>query len=195
VPTAPYHGSEGAAIVGLSDEIRWIRWRELEGVHEIAVQALCSERNAVDQRMRPPRVERVPAHMGDFQIGVGRPDAIDLACYPSQALRDLVFPSAFGHELHADADAEKGPPARAHALVERFHHPTDGVEPAPAIRKRAHPRQYNAVGASHPIGIARDRDLDGKPCFAPGAFERLGGRMQVARPIIHDGDDQRDPPG
>src|SRR6516165_9800904 len=141
------------------------------------------------------RIERVPAHMRDFQIGVGWPDAVDLACDPAQALRDRVLPPALGHELHADADAEKGPRPRPHAFVERLHHPADAVESMPAIRKGANPRQDDAIGASHPVGVARHRDLCDKPCFAPCAFERLGGRMQIARAVIHDGDDQRDPPG
>src|SRR6516162_6574899 len=107
-------------------------------MHEIAVQPLGSERNTGKKRMRPPRMKRVPSHVRDFQIGIGWLDAIDLARDPAQALRDLVFPPAFGHELHANADAKERPAAHAHALLERFYHSADRIEPAPAVGEGTH---------------------------------------------------------
>ena len=67
--------------------------------------------------------------------------------------RHLVFAPALGHELHADANAEKRPAARAHALIERLHHAGDGVEPAPAIGESADARQHDAIGAPDRVGI------------------------------------------
>src|SRR6202011_602511 len=81
------------------------------------------------------------------------------------------------------------------ALVERLHHPVDGIEPAPAIREGADPRQHDALSAPHQIGIARHCDLHRGARFAPGTLECLGGRMQVTRAIVHDGDGHLDPPG
>jgi hypothetical protein len=75
--------------------------------------------------------------MRDFQIRIGGRDPFDLTGDPAQSLCHLVFAAAFGHELHADANAEERPAATTHAVIERLHHPFDGIEPAPAIGKRA----------------------------------------------------------
>ena len=51
-----------------------------------------------------------------------------------------------GHQLHADADAEKRAALAAHGLVERLRHPGTAVEPAPAIGEGADPGQHDALG-------------------------------------------------
>src|ERR1043166_5386224 len=56
-------GRERAAVVGLRDQVGALLRLELVGVHEIAVQSLRPERDAVEQRMRAELVERVPAHV------------------------------------------------------------------------------------------------------------------------------------
>ncbi len=84
---APDHGGDRAAVVGLGHQIGALVGLEMERVHEIGVQALRPDRDAVEQRMRPARVERVPAHVGNFQARVGRRDAIDLARRSSRAPR------------------------------------------------------------------------------------------------------------
>ena len=145
--------------------------------------------------MRPPRVERVPAHVRNLQARIGRRDAVDLARDPAEPLDHLVFAAALGHQLHADADAEERPAARAHALVERVHHAADGVEAAPAIREGADAGQHHAVGAGDLVGIARHHDRLRRAHFARGALERLGRRMQIARSVVDDGDGHRDAPG
>src|SRR5439155_513291 len=83
------------------------------------------EGNSVEHRMRPARIERVPPHMRDLQISVRGRNPLDVAWDPAQSLRHLVFAAALGHELHADANAEDGTAALAHALVDRLHHAVD----------------------------------------------------------------------
>src|SRR5215468_11081438 len=186
---------EGPAVVCFGDEIGARRRLEVERMHEISVQTLRPDGDAFEQRMRPARIERVPAHMRDLQTWIRRRDAFDLARNPAQPRRDLVFAAALGHELHADANAEKRPAARAHAVVERLDHAADGVEPAPAIGEGADARQHHAVGAGDLLGFARHHDRLRQPFLARGALERFRRRMQIARAVIDDGDGHRGAPG
>src|SRR5262249_56457764 len=97
---------EGPAVVRFGDEIGTRRRLEVERMHEISVQALRPDGDALEQRMRPARVERVPAHMRDLQTWIRRRDAFDLARNPAQPRRDLVFAAALGPELHDVANAD-----------------------------------------------------------------------------------------
>ena len=81
-----------------------------------------------------------------------------------------------------------GPPVAAHRLVERLDHAGHRVEPAPAVREGADAGQHHAVGAAHRVGIAGDQDRLVVAGLARRALERLGGRVQIARPVIDDGD-------
>src|SRR5258708_19295070 len=112
-------------------------------VHEISVQTLRPDGDAVEQRMRPPCIERVPAHVRDLQTRIRRRDAFDLARNPAQPRRHLVFAAALGHELHANANAEERPAPPAYAVVERIHHAADGVEPTPPIAEAPPPRHHH----------------------------------------------------
>src|SRR5262249_11826467 len=168
---------------------------EVERMHEISVQALRPDGDALEQRMRPARIERIPAHMRDLQIWIRRLNTLDLARNPSEPLRHLVFAAAFGHELHADANAEERSAAPAHAVVERLDHAADSIEPTPAIGEGAHARQHHALGAGDLLGIARHHDRLRQPFLACGALERFRCRVQIARPVIDDGDGHRGAPG
>src|SRR5262249_33599485 len=172
-------GGRRPAVVRLRNEIALARGAQMIGVDEIGVPTLRTEGQVLEDGMWLARIERVPTHVWDFQIGVGRADTVDLTCYPPQTPRDPVFAPGIGHELHAHADAEERLSARAHPLVERIHHSRNGIEAALAIRKSTDPRQYDAVGAPDYLGIAGDDDLDGSCGFTPGALECLGRRMQV----------------
>ena len=141
-----------AAIVGLGHEIGALRHLELIGVHEIGVQALRPERQAVDQLVRPRDIERVPAHVRNFQLRIARRDAIDFAGDPAQPLGDFVFAAALGQKLHADADAEERPALAMHRFLERRDHAVDGVEAAPAIGEGADAGQHHAIGGRHHAG-------------------------------------------
>src|SRR5690242_11062052 len=98
---APDDGGERAAIVGLRHQLGAVRGFQLVRVHEICVQPVRPERDVREQRVRPQHVERVPAHVRDFQRRVRRRDAVDLAGDPAEAGRHLVFAPALGHQLHA----------------------------------------------------------------------------------------------
>src|SRR5262249_17619359 len=184
-----------AAVVRLGDEIGARRRFEVERMHEISVLTLRTDREAVEQRMRPTRVESVPAHMRDFQIRIGWRDPFDLTRDPAQSRWHFVFAAAFRHELHADANAEERPAATTHAVIECLHHPFDGIEPAPTIGKRADAWQHHAIGASDLLGIARHHNRLCQSFLARGALERLCRRVQIARPVIDDGDAHRGAPG
>ena len=103
-------------------------------------------------------LERVPAHVRDLQRRVARRDPVDLAGDPAEPVGDLVFAAALGHELHADADAEKRPALAAHGFLQRLDHARHRVEAAPAIGERADARQHHAIGLAHRVGIAGHHD-------------------------------------
>src|SRR5262249_2705799 len=71
----------------------------------------------------------------------------------------------------------------------------DRIEATPAIRKGADTGQHNTLGAAHQIGIARHADRCIKPRFAGRALECLLGRVQIAGPVIDNGNSHRDAPG
>src|SRR4029450_10709369 len=186
---------EGAAVVRFGDEITARRRLEVERMQQISVQALRPDGDALEQRMRPARIERVPAHMRDLQTWIRRLNTLDLARNPAQPLRHLVFAAAFGHELHAHTNAEDRPAAPAHAVVERLHHAADGIEPTPAIGKGADARQHHALGPGDLFRIARHHDRLRQSFLARGALERFRRRVQIARAVIDDGDAHRGAPG
>ncbi len=128
--------------------------------------------------------------MRDLEIAA-RLDRGDIAADPAEALSRFVFQTTFGHQLHADANAEKGATLLAHALFQRVHHSRHGLKPAAAIGKCADAGQHDALGARHSFGIAGDFDFGGDACFPRGAFERLVRRVQIAGAIIDDGDAHR----
>src|SRR5262245_43127722 len=186
---------EGPAVVRFGDEIGSRGRLEVERMHEISVQALRPDGDALEQRMRPARIERVPAHMRDLQTWIRRLNTFDLARNPAQPRRHLVFAAAFRHELHADANAEERPAAPAYAVVERLHHAADGIEPAPAIGEGADARQHHPLGAGDLLGIARHHDRLRQSFLARGTLERFRRRMQIARAVIDDGHGHRGAPG
>ncbi len=133
--------------------------------------------------------------MRNFQVRIGRRDAIDFARDPAQARCHLIFAAALGHQLHADANAEERAAALAHVLLERVDHAGDAVEPLPAIGEGADARQHHAVGSGDLIGIAGDHDRLVVPAVARGALEGFRRRMQIAGAVVDDGDAHRGPPG
>ncbi len=164
-------------------------------MHEIGMQAPRPERDPVEQRMRPAGVERVPAHVRNLQLRIGRRDAVDLAGNPTQALDHLVFAAALRHQLHADADAEERPALATHRFLERLDHALDRIESAAAIRKRADAGQHDAVGPAHRVRVSGHHDRLVASGLARRTLERLGGRMQVARAVIDDRHGHGRPPG
>src|SRR5207237_9306713 len=55
---APHDSRDRTAVVGFGDEVGALGRLEMERVHEIGVQPRRPDRDAVEQRMRPPGVER-----------------------------------------------------------------------------------------------------------------------------------------
>src|SRR4051812_31241987 len=165
------------------------------GVHEIGVQSVRADIDTVEQRMRPLRVERVPAHMRDLQGRIRRRDPVDLARDPAQSRDHLVFAAALGHELHANANPQERAGTRAHAVIERLDHAADGIETAPAIGEGADAGQHHTVGPPDLFRVRRHHDRLVQSFLTRGAFERLGRRVQIARAVIDDRHAHRDAPG
>src|SRR4029078_5890166 len=97
------------------------------------MQTLRTERNSGNHWMIRKHVERVPSHVRNLQIGIGRRYAVDLARYPTETRRDALFASPLGHQLHADADAEERLALLAHSLFKRIDHSGDFIEPPTTI--------------------------------------------------------------
>src|SRR5207253_10641555 len=104
------------------------------------------------------RIERVPAHVRDLQLRVARRDAVDLSGNPAEAWRHFIFAAALGHELHADANAEKRPALLARGLIERVDHARHGIKPAAAIGEGADTGQHHAIRAAHFVRVIGDDD-------------------------------------
>jgi hypothetical protein len=137
-----------AAVIGDGDEIRGLREAEVIAVNEIGVGA-CAEPG--EQWMRRPGLKLVPSHMRYLHHGITRLYCDDLSADPAEALGRLELASAFRHQLHADADAEK----RACTDNDRFMkcriETGNGSEAAPAIGKGADPGKNNAIGGGYCI--------------------------------------------
>src|SRR4026207_2265975 len=130
------------------------------------MQTLRTERNSGNHWMIRQHVERVPSHVRDLQIGVGRRYAVDLARYPTETRRDPIFASALGHQLHAYADAEERLALLAHSLFKRIDHSGNFIEPPAAICECTDARQHDAIGPRDGVGIAGD---DNRPAVTPFA--------------------------
>src|SRR4051812_14860627 len=173
-------------IVGVGDEAIPVGRVEMIRVHEIAVQPVGPERDAVEQRVVAALVERIPAHVRDLQIRIAWCNAVDFAGNPPQAFDDFVFAAALGHQLHADADAEEGPTFFAHGLVQRIHHAGHGVEPAAAICEGTDTGQHDAIGRAHRIRIVGHQNRLIVTGLARRAFEGFRRRVQIARAVVDD---------
>ncbi len=70
------------AIISARDHVVLVRGVQMIRVHEISVAALIAQRQPFQHRMLAHQIERVPAHMRDFQILVARRDLFDVAQNP-----------------------------------------------------------------------------------------------------------------
>ena len=84
--------------------------------------------------------------MRDLQRRVGRRDRDDLARYPAETRDRLEFAATRGHQLHADADAEKRPSPPDDRLAQRLFQSRHRGEAAAAIRERADAGQHDPLG-------------------------------------------------
>src|SRR5580692_225925 len=192
---ARHDRGDGAAILGIGHQIGALRRIELIGMHEIGMPALRAEWQAVEHGVWPRDIERVPAHVRDFQARIARHDAIDFAGDPAQTFRNLVFAPALGQQLHADADAEERPALLPHRLVQRSDHAIHRVEAAPAIGKGAYTRQHDTVRLRHHRGIVGHHDGLAEAGLVRGALERFCSRVQVTGAVIDDRHAHRRAPG
>ena len=141
------------------------------------------------------QVERVPAHVRDFQIGVVGFDAATSPAIQPRPGVDLDIPPALGEKLHADANAEKRPALLEHGLASSAR-PCRAIHRARAgnRRRRRRPAARYGQPPRRPPGsgvTAMSQEMSG---LARGALESLVGGMQIARAVIDDGDVHRRPP-
>src|SRR6185437_8587005 len=98
-----------------------------------------------------PHVERIPAHVRNFQVRIGRRNTIDLARYPAKTGRNLVLAASLGHQLHADANSEERFTLLAHRVLKRIDHPRNFIESTPTICESTDSRQHDTIGARNGI--------------------------------------------
>src|SRR5690348_9994632 len=81
--------------------------------------------DAREERMASREMQFVPAHMGNLDGRTRRRAGREfhyLAPDPAQARVAAMLEPEFGHELHADANAEERPGLAAHQLIQRLDH-------------------------------------------------------------------------
>src|SRR6185312_10565068 len=117
------------------------------------------------------------------------------AVEPAQPIMPAMLEPEPDHQLHADANAEKRPLLLDDGAHQRLLEPRLGGDAAPAIGEGALARQHDAIGRGDIPGLVRDDHPRRGADFGRGAFEGLGGRAQIARAAIHQGDERHnDPP-
>src|SRR5215475_5951981 len=195
VIVTPDQGGDGPTIVAIRHHVGRVLDPQVVTVDEIRVQAGGPQRNAIEQGMRPLRLQRIPAHMRDLETRILGVDAANLAADPAESIRYRIFPTAVSHELHTDADAEKRSAFPKDRVVQGFDHAGHGIETSPTVRKRADPRQHDAICGPHHGRIARHRNRLRRAALACCPFKCLGGRMQIAGAVVANGDAHRPPPG
>src|SRR6266851_10481994 len=189
------HRRHRAAVIGARQHVRLVRGVEVIGVHEIAMAALRPQRQTLEHRMLADHVERVPAHMGNFQILLARGNLLDVAGDPVEAVGGDMLLAARRHQLHADTDAEERPRLVPHGFGHGFDHAVQRIETPAAIGEGADAGQHDTIGAKRHFGIAGHHDLFRNVHAPRRALERLGRGMQIAGSVIDDGDTHRDAPG
>src|SRR2546421_1032566 len=151
-------------------------------MHEIGMETLRPKPQISQQRMRPRRIERVPAHMRYLERRIVRRDRDDIACNPPEASSFAMFQAARRHQLHADTNAEERLAFERHFLLERFIETWNRSEAVSAITEGADSRKHDPLGLAQGLGIGRDLDLGGNSIVRRGALEGFGGRVKIARP-------------
>ncbi len=136
-------------------------------------------------RMRVIDDEVVPAHMRHLQRGIRGGDARHLTGDPVQSRRVLVFAAQAGHQLHADADAQKGARLDLNGLYHRIIKPAGSFQCCHTGGERPVSGQHDPVCACHNIRIRGHRDVT-RTHFARHAFKRFVRRVQIAGLVIND---------
>ena len=144
--------------------------------------------------MRPPRVERVPAHVRDLQRRVRRRDPVDLAgIQPSPSVTSYSRPRSAMSCMPTQMPRNGRPRARTLSLSASTMPPT-ASSPRRQSAKAPTPGSTTRSARRDLLGIAGHDDRLVQAGLARGALERLGRRMQIARAVIDDGDAHRAPP-
>ena len=162
---------------------------ELERVHEIGVQAFLAGRDARQHGMRPSDVERVPAHMRDFEAR-DRRDGSPRHRRESSRGRRRFHARARASPSTACRRRCRGTAGRGGAPPPRALRPFRRTASRPRRQSAKAPTPGSTIWSARGdrLGIGRDQHLAREPRLARGALEGLVGRVQIARPVIDDGD-------
>ena len=136
--------------------------------------------------MRIDDVQRVPAHVRDLEGRVVRLDGLDVALDPAEPRRDAELEAALGHQLRADADAEKRPALPRTVVSSASRMPATASTPALQSAKAPTPGSTMRSAASTAAGLSRDLDGDVGLALARRPLEGLGRRVQVAGTVVDD---------
>src|SRR5690606_10187930 len=126
-------------------------------------------------------VHGVPAHV---RHDVGLEPVDESGPLPEPVGERAVLVALLEHDLHADADAEHGPPAgeaAAHDLVAAH-----AAQPGHDGRERPH------AGHDEAVRVLRAGAVGGQLDVGPHALQRANGGADVAEPVVED-DDGRPP--
>src|SRR5437879_5185844 len=157
--------------------------------------ALRPERQPLQHRVVSDHIQRVPAHVRNFQVFLARRNLLDITRDPVEALGYAVLLAARGHQLHADADAEERPRLDPHRFRHRLQHAVHSVEAPAAIGEGADAGEHDAIGAKYSVRIARHHDLLRIFHASRGALEGFCRRVEITRTVVDDRNAHRGPPG
>src|SRR5581483_3400878 len=149
--------------------------------HEVDVRLVAQ---AFELAHALPDAERVPAHVRDLDAFRAEPD--DLTRQHAQPRDGPELARLLEQDLHADTDAQEGPPraGRAHDGVAQ----AGGIEVRHAGAERADAGKDDRVRALDVGGGGRHANLDVAPGVRRRALEALGGAPQVPDAVVDDRD-------
>ncbi len=144
------------------------------GVDEVDVRAVG---DAVEDRVRAPGLQPVPAHVRHRELPLEAPDA---AGQEAEAGVASVLLALLEEELHADADAEEGL-----SLLDRLaqdRHEAPPFDLGHGGRERPVAGQHERVGAAQGLRVPGEQDL------RPRAAEALRHAPEVPDAVVGDRD-------
>ena len=128
------------------------------GMHEVGMQPRWPYRQSGQQRVRPVHCQRIPAHVGNLEFGPFGCDQFNRARDPAEALRHIMLKALACHQLHADANAEKGLGPADDFVFQRFPHAGQGLQPVAAILESADAWKNDALRSPDFGGIGCDNN-------------------------------------
>ena len=146
---------------------------------EIGMQPVVPQRDSCEKFVRPSGYKRVPAHLRNAQIRIGRRQRANNALDPSEPRRFFMFEPGRCEQLHAYADAKEWTPTPQDRLLKSACKSRNIVEPSLAIPKGAHARKDDAIRFHDLVRVRRDLDMSALDRISR-LLERLVRRVKVS---------------